>query len=134
MNNEKYTQKSLEALQDSHNIAIENSNSQIEQAHLLYALLKSENSLAVSLFNSLGVDIQSIKNTVLTEISGSPKISGGDVYISQALSAALVEAEKTAHAMRDEYISVEHLLLGLIKKPDIFTKRLFGEYNINENK
>ncbi|MBQ6466474.1 MAG: ATP-dependent chaperone ClpB [Clostridia bacterium] len=133
MNNEKYTQKSLEALQDSHNIAIENSNSQIEQAHLLYALLKSENSLAVSLFNSLGVDIQSIKNTVLTEISGSPKISGGDVYISQALSAALVEAEKTAHAMRDEYISVEHLLLGLIKKPDIFTKRLFGEYNINEN-
>ncbi len=133
MNNEKYTQKSLEALQDSHNIAIENSNSQIEQAHLLYALLKSENSLAVSLFNSLGVDIQSIKNTVLTEISGSPKISGGDVYISQALSAALVEAEKTAQSMRDEYISVEHLLLGLIKKPDIFTKRLFGEYNINEN-
>ena len=133
MNNEKYTQKSLEALQDSHNIAIENSNSQIEQAHLLYALMKSENSLAVSLFNSLGVDIQSIKNTVLTEISGSPKISGGDVYISQALSVALSEAEKTAQAMRDEYISVEHLLLGLIKKPDIFIKRLFGEYNINEN-
>ncbi len=133
MNTQKYTQKSLEAVQAAQRTANDNSNQQLEQAHLFYALISQKNGLIGTMVESMGADLASLKNTVLSEISSYPRVSGGDLYLSQAASAALDDAERSAEKMKDEYVSVEHIMLGIINKADPFMKKTLASYGINYN-
>ncbi len=133
MNTQKYTQKSLEAVQAAQRTANDNSNQQLEQSHLFYALISQENGLIGTMVESMGADLASLKNTVLSEISSYPHVSGGDLYLSQAASAALDDAERSAEKMKDEYVSVEHIMLGIINKADPFMKKTLASYGINYN-
>ncbi len=130
MNTQKYTQKSLEAVSAAQKSAQDNSNSRIEQAHIFYALLSQENGLIGTLVQSIGADLTSLKNTVQSEIASLPKVSGGDLYLSPAAASALDEAESCADKMKDEYISVEHIMLGLITKADPFVKKTLASFGI----
>ena len=109
MNIEKFTQKSLEAIQTSQNIAIENQNSQVEQEHLLLALLEQEDSLIKQLLEKMNVN-EEFKKSLEKLVQGKPKMVGGarqanSIYVSQDLDLALTDAEKTAQKMKDEYVS-----------------------------
>ena len=133
MNAEKFTQKSIEAIKLSQSIAFENSNQQIEQAHLLFALLSQNNSLIKSLIESMSISTVSLINTLQTNIDSLPKVSGGEIYFSQRLASAIDEAEKIASQMKDDYISVEHIMLGIIRNPDQDMKILLKSNGITEN-
>ena len=134
MNTEKLTQKSLQALQQASALAKDNANQQIEQLHLLYALLTGENSLIASLLQGMGIESAAIINELQTRISSLPKVSGGEAYLSQSLLNAVNEAEKQAADMKDSFISVEHLMLGLIIKPEPSVKSLLTKYGIDRDK
>ncbi len=132
MNTEKYTQKSLEALSSAQSIAMQNSNQQVEQEHIFYALLSQNGGLIPSLVTSIGADISSLLSKLQTQIGALPQVSGGDMYYSQSAFAALSEAEKAAQSMKDEYISVEHIMLGIIRKASPAMKGVLSSYGINE--
>ncbi len=139
MNAQKFTQKSLESVQAAQDMAIEYQNNAIEQAHLLYALLNQENGLIPQLMTKMNVDSQALSNSVLQKISAIPKVSGsgrqsGTVYISQNADKTLIEAEKTAKNMKDEYVSVEHIFLSLIETSDTDIKEIFRAFSIDKNK
>ena len=139
MNAQKLTQKSLEALQSAQTLAIEHQNMQIEQAHLVYALLQQENGLIPQLLKKMDVDVEGLARAVDSEIARIPGVSGsgrksGEIYISQEVDAALVQAEKTADKMKDEYVSVEHIFLALLEKPNSAMGRVFSAYSIDKNK
>ncbi len=139
MNAQKFTQKSLESVQAAQDMAIEYQNNAIEQAHLLYALLNQENGLIPQLMTKMNVDSQALSNSVLQKISAMPKVSGsgrqsGTVYISQNADKTLLEAEKTAKNMKDEYVSVEHIFLSLIETADSNLKEIFRAFSIDKNK
>ena len=134
MNSEKLTRKSIEAIQNAQRIAAEHANQQIEQIHIFYSLLSSENGLVPSLIQSMGVNSAALTNTLQTKIDSLPKVSGGDSYFSQSAAAALDEAEKAANSMKDDYISVEHIMLGLIRRADPDMKQIFRNCGIDENK
>jgi len=139
MNAQKFTQKSLESIQAAQDMAIEYQNNAIEQAHLLYALLNQENGLIPQLMTKMNVDSQALSNSVLQKISAMPKISGsgrqsGTVYISQNADKTLIEAEKTAKNMKDEYVSVEHIFLSLTETSDTDIKEIFRAFSIDKNK
>ncbi len=139
MNAQKFTQKSLESVQAAQDMAIEYQNNAIEQAHLLYALLNQENGLIPQLMTKMNVDSQALSNSVLQKISAMPKVSGsgrqsGTVYISQNADKTLIEAEKTAKNMKDEYVSVEHIFLSLIETSDTDIKEIFRAFSIDKNK
>ena len=134
MNIDKYTKKSIEAIQSAQNIAAEHGNQQIEQTHLFYALLAQENGLISSLIRSMGVNPSALLGTLQTKIDSLPKVSGGSQYFSQAAASAIDEAEKTASNMKDEYVSVEHIMLGIIKKADPDMKQILRGADIDENK
>lgn len=139
MNAQKFTQKSLESVQAAQDMAIEYQNNAIEQAHLLYALLNQENGLIPQLMTKMNVDSQALSNLVLQKISAMPKVSGsgrqsGTVYISQNADKTLIEAEKTAKNMKDEYVSVEHIFLSLIETSDTDIKEIFRAFSIDKNK
>lgn len=139
MNAQKFTQKSLESIQAAQDMAIEYQNNAIEQAHLLYALLNQENGLIPQLMTKMNVDSQALSNLVLQKISAMPKISGsgrqsGTVYISQNADKTLIEAEKTAKNMKDEYVSVEHIFLSLTETSDTDIKEIFRAFSIDKNK
>ncbi len=133
MNTQKYTQKSIEAINTAQKYAQESSSSRLEQAHILYALLSQENGLIGTLVQSIGADLTSLKNIVQSEVSSYPKVSGGDLYLSPAASSALDEAENCADKMKDEFISVEHIMLGIINKADPFIKKTFASFGITSD-
>ena len=137
MNAQKFTQKSMEAIQAAQSIALEYQNMQIEQAHLLYALLDQEEGLIGELMRKMNV--QGLKEAAQREIERLPKVSGsgrepGKVYISTDVEQALNEAERQAETMRDEYVSVEHVFLGLMEKANDSTKRIFRECGVQKNR
>ncbi len=134
MNLQKFTQKSLEALQASRNIAEENQNQQIECEHLLAALLGQNGGLAAEILSSLGASVSLVLQELNTHISRFPKVSGGDMYLSSALNAVLSLAEKTAEGMKDEFVSVEHLLLALLEKGGRFLASLFEKHGVSRDR
>ncbi|MGN1481162.1 ATP-dependent chaperone ClpB [Porcipelethomonas sp.] len=139
MNAQKFTQKSLEAVQAAQDTAIEYQNNAIEPEHLVYALLNQENGLIPQLMTKMNVETQSISNSVLSVISGMPKVTGsgrqsGTVYISSAADRILVDAEKQAQNMKDEYVSVEHIFLAVIDSPTQKLKEIFKVFSIDKNK
>ena len=139
MNAQKFTQKSLEAVQSAQDTAIEYQNNAIEPEHLVYALLNQENGLIPQLMTKMNVDAQALSNSVLAVISAMPKVTGsgrqsGTVYISQAADRMLVDAEKQAQGMKDEYVSVEHIFLAALDNPTAKLKETFSVFSIDKNK
>ena len=135
----KLTQKSREAVQDAQALTIEYGNMQIEQAHLLYALLAQEDGLIPQLLTKMEVQPEALKNEVQGVLSRLSKVTGpgrepDKVYISQDVDRALNEAEKQAARMADEYVSVEHLMLGLLETADSNLKKIFQSHGIEKNK
>ena len=131
MNINKFTQKSREAVQNCEKLAYEYGNQQIDQEHLLYALLTLEDSLILKLVTKMGIQGDMLKNEVKQALEKLPKVSGGgQLYISNDLNKVLINAEDEAKSMGDEYVSVEHLFLALIKHPSRAVKNLLKMYNI----
>ena len=133
MNADKFTKKSIEAIQSAQSIAAENSNQQIEQLHLFYALLTQDSGLIGSLIQSMGADVTTLTNNLQTKIGSLPKVSGGEAYFSQPVAAAIDEAEKAAAGMKDQFVSVEHIMLGIIRKADPDIKAILRVANITES-
>ena len=137
MNIQKFTQKSVEAIQKAQSIAIENHNSQIEQEHLLLALLEQDNSLIKELLKKIGTS-ENFEDAVKTEISKKPQMTGGSrpndsIYVSQDVDQVLNDAEKTATKMKDDYVSVEHIMLAIFDNANKNLKELFKTFNITKN-
>ena len=130
MNINKFTQKSLEAVQRTEKLAYEYGNQQIDQEHLLYSLLTIDDSLILKLLTKMGVQENQFLNEVQGAIEKLPKVSGGQVYFSQDANKVLVSAEDEAKSMGDEYVSVEHLFLSMMKQPNRAVKELFKLYGI----
>ncbi|MCR5161659.1 MAG: ATP-dependent Clp protease ATP-binding subunit, partial [Lachnospiraceae bacterium] len=133
MNINKFTQKSIEAVQGCESVASEYGNQQIEQAHLLYSLLNLDDSLIKKLFQKMSVDTDTFMKDLISIISGYPKVSGGNLYFSNDANRVLTEAENHSKAMGDEYVSVEHLFLAMLDRADRNMKQLFARYNIDKN-
>ena len=138
MNMEKFTKRSLEAIREAQQVAIEHQNMQIDQQHLLYALTAQQEGLIPQLFTALNIEPQRVLSACEREIERIPKVSGPGrdpekVYISQSVDAALNEAEKQAEHMKDEYVSVEHIVLALMEKPNGVLKRLFSEVGLTRD-
>ncbi len=134
MNISKFTQKSIQAVQDLEKIAYEYGNQEIEQEHLLYALLTQEDSLILKLIEKMEINKDYFLNTVKTALDAKVKVSGGDLRFGQYLNKALVNAEDEARAMGDEYVSVEHLFLSLLKQPSPSMKKIFSEFGITRER
>ena len=137
MNIQKLTQKSIEAVQSAHRISVEKGNTQVEQQHLLLALAEQPEGLIGNIFKAMGVDVPRFSAAVTNRIDQLAKISGvsqntESVYLTRDLDEALTDAEKTAEKMGDSYVSVEHLLLGLLHKPNAVVKQLFSEFAMTE--
>ena len=131
MNINKFTQKSLQAVQDCERIAMDYGNQEIAQEHLLYALLTQDDSLIAKLMEKMGLDKNLIINRVEEAIKKRPKVQGGKQYVGQDLNNALVHAEDEAKPMGDEYVSVEHLFLAIMKYASREMKALFREMGIS---
>jgi ATP-dependent Clp protease ATP-binding subunit ClpB len=132
MNLEQYTIKSQEAVQKAHELAILNNNSQIENVHLLKGIVEAEENLIPFIFKKLGINIQQIKDSSDRLLNVLPKVSGGEVYISQEANKTLINAKKYLKAFDDQYVSVEHILLSLLKSDDS-TGKLLKDAGLNEN-
>ena len=136
MNANKLTQKSLEAVQSAQDLSVSYQNNCVEQMHLLYALLADEGGLVPQIFTKMGIDANGIKTAALKFVEGMPRVTGsgrGDVYASRELNEAFTEAEKQAERMKDEYVSVEHMLLALIEVPDSDVKGILKSFNVDKN-
>ena len=134
MNINKFTQKSMEAVQNCEKLAYEYGNQQIEQEHLLYSLLSLEDSLILKLLTKMGISREMIQNEAEQKLASLPKVSGnGQVYISNDLNKVLIHAEDESRAMGDEYVSVEHIFLAMLKHADRMMKELFRQYRINRD-
>ena len=139
MNMNQFTQKSLAAIQGAQDIAVEHGNQQIEQEHLLLALLSDEQGFIPQLLSAMGMTVPSFTAAVTAQVEKLPKVSGGgreagQVYIAQDVDKALKSAESTAQSMKDEYISVEHIFLGLLDCANRSLKELFRTYNVTKEK
>ena len=137
MNLNQFTQKSIEAVQAAQQMASERQNQQIEQEHLLLALLEQREGLIGQLVQQSGADTAALRQKLTAAVERLPQVSGsgaGQMYLSRSLEQALNEAEKTAREMHDEYTSVEHLMLGLFAKPDDTLKALFRECGLTKEK
>ena len=139
MNMNQLTQKSLSAIQNAQDIAREHGNQQIEQVHILKALLDDAGGLIPQILTAMGTPVDNFQSSVQSEIDKLPKVYGagreaGKVYISQDVDKALDGAEDAAASMRDEYISVEHIFLGLLEYPDHILKEIFRIYHLNREK
>ena len=138
MNAQKFTQKSLEAVQMANNLALENNNMQIEQEHLLYALLTLDESLIAQLLKKMDKDPQAVAQAVKQEIDKMPGVTGsgreaGKIYIAQDVDVVLAKAENIADSMKDEYVSVEHLMISLLENPNQHLKEIFKLFDIQKN-
>ena len=135
MNTSKLTAKSVEALETARNLAMNNYNSYIEESHVLLALLTGESGLIGELMTKMGKSLPNLEAETRHIIDALPKVTGdvtGEIYISNETNAALNEAEAQAIKMKDEYTSVEHIMLGLLRKPDSKLRELFKTFNITE--
>lgn len=131
MNISKFTQKSVQAVQDLEKVAYEYGNQEVEQEHLLYALLTQEDSLILKLIEKMEINKDYFINTVKKALDAKVKVSGGDLRFGQYLNKSLVNAENEAKAMGDEYVSVEHLFLAIIKYASKDMKALLREMGIS---
>ena len=139
MNLNQFTQKSLEAVQSAQSVAVENGNQQVGQPHLLLALLQQEDGLIGQLMGRMGVPMDSFVSAVTGTVGALPKVSGGGreadkIYISQSLDQALNAAKQQADRMRDDFVSVEHLFLGLLQSAESSLKQLFKTFDITEQR
>ena len=133
MNINKFTQKSIEAINNCQDIISEYGNQYVEQVHLLYSLITIDDSLIAQLLKKMGVPLEQFKSSITDEISRLPKVSGaGQMYFSQGANLALTKAEEHAKSMGDEYVSVEHIFLSLMKEADPTLKKLFQQYGITK--
>ena len=131
MNINKFTQKSMEAVQNCEKLAYEHGNQQLEQEHLLYSLLTLEDSLILKLITKMNISKEMFMNEAEQAVNRLTKVSGGgQLYVSNDLNKVLISAEDEAKAMGDEYVSVEHLFLAMLKQPDKTLKELFKQYGI----
>ena len=133
MNIQKFTQKSIEAINACEKIAMEYGNQEIEQEHLLMALLKQENGLIPSLIGKMDIDVNQFESAVDAALQARVKVQGGDLRVGQHLNYVLTYAEDEAKAMRDSYVSVEHLMLAMIKKPSTPVKNIFKSFGITRD-
>ena len=134
MNINKFTQKSIEAINNCQNIISEYGNQYVEQVHLLYSLITIDDSLIAQLLKKMGVPMEQFKSSITEEISRLPKVSGaGQMYFSRGANLALTKAEEHAKSMGDEYVSVEHIFLSLMKEADPTLKKLFQQYGITKD-
>ena len=134
MNINKFTQKSLQAVNELEKVAYEYGNQEIEQEHLLYSLMNQEDSLIVKLLEKMEIQTEHFAGTLDKALNKRTKVSGGQVYIGQYLNKVLVSAEDEAKAMGDEYVSVEHLFLSLLRYPNQGMKEIFKEYGITRER
>ena len=130
MNINKFTQKSMEAVQNCEKIASDYGNQEIEQEHLLYSLLTLEDSLISKMIEKMGIDPQAFLNRVEELIEKRPKVQGGQPYVGQYLNKVLISAEDEMKVFGDEYVSVEHIFLAMIKHPSSAIKNLFKEFGV----
>ena len=134
MNINKFTQKSLEAVNSCEKLAYQYGSPEIDQEHFLYSLLTIEDSLILKLIEKMEVNKEAFLSQVQQAVEKKPKVSGGQTYISKSLNQVLVSAEDEAKAMGDEYVSVEHLFLSLMKYPNTEIKKLFQAYGITRER
>ena len=134
MNISKFTQKSIQAVQDLEKVAYEYGNQEVEQEHLLYALLIQEDSLILKLIEKMDINKEYFINVVKKALDAKVKVSGGDLRFGQYLNKSLVNAENEAKAMGDEYVSVEHLFLSLLTQPSPSMKKIFNEFGITRER
>ena len=134
MNISKFTQKSMQAVQDLEKVAYEYGNQEIEEEHLLYALLTQEDSLILKLIEKMEIQKEYFIDTVKKALDAKVKVSGGQLHFGQYLNKALVSAEDEAKAMGDEYVSVEHLFLSMLKNPSPSMKKIFNEFGITRER
>ena len=134
MNISKFTQKSVQAVQDLEKVAYEYGNQEIEQEHLLYTLLTQEDSLILKLIEKMEINKDYFVDTVKKALDAKVKVSGGELRFGQYLNKALVNAEDEAKAMGDEYVSVEHLFLALLKYPSPGMKKIWSEFGITKER
>ena len=134
MNISKFTQKSEQAVQDLEKVAYEYGNQEIEEEHLLYALLTQEDSLILKLIEKMEIQKEYFIDTVKKALDAKVKVSGGELRFGQYLNKALVSAEDEAKAMGDEYVSVEHLFLSMLKNPSPSMKKIFNEFGITRER
>ena len=138
MNAQKFTQKSLETVQQANDLALENNNMQIEQEHLLYALLTLDQSLIAQLLKKMGIEPQAVVQAVKKEIDKMPGVTGsgreaGKIYVAQDVDSVLAKSEKIADSMKDEYVSVEHLMIALLENPNQHLREIFDLFQIKKN-
>ncbi len=134
MNIQKFTQKSMEAVQDCEKLAYEYGNQEIEQEHLLVALLQQEDGLIPQMIEKMEIQLEHFKENATRRLEARTKVSGGQVFVGKDLNQVLIHAEDEAKAMGDEYVSVEHLFLALIRYPNRAIKDLFHEYGITRDR
>ena len=134
MNISKFTQKSVQAVQDLEKVAYEYGNQEVEQEHLLYAMLTQEDSLILKLIEKMDINKEYFINVVKKALDAKVKVSGGDLRFGQYLNKSLVNAENEAKAMGDEYVSVEHLFLSLLTQPSPGMKKIFDEFGITRER
>ena len=137
MNIQKFTQKSLEAIQNAQTLATEYQNAQVEQEHLVLALLEQENSLIKELIKKIGAE-EKLEQSLQEEIANKPKISGSatvnnNIYVSQDVNTVLANAENIAKKMKDEYVSVEHMMIAIFDNPNEKIKEMFRRYGLTKN-
>lgn len=133
MNANKFTQKSLEAVDECQQLAYQYGNPEIDQEHMLYSLCIQEDSLILKLISKMEIEKNNFLNSIEALLDKLPKVSGGNVYISSLLNKTLLQAESEAKQMSDEYVSVEHIFLALLYNPKDDIKKLFKQYNISRN-
>lgn len=138
MNLQKFTQKSLEAIKSAQNLAVENGNQQMRQEHLLLALTEQQDGLIAEIFQKIGSDSRQIIILLKQEVDKLPKVSGSSIdpnriYVSNDVEQALLEGETQAKLMKDEFISVEHIMLGILQKPQDNIKRILSDTGIHTN-
>lgn len=134
MNINKFTQKSIEAVNQCEKIAYDYGHQEIDQEHFLYSLLTIEDSLIASLLSKMNIQKDTFLSQVQELLAKKPKVSGGQVYMSSDLNQVLLHGEDEMKAMKDEYVSVEHLFLAMIKHPNKAVKELFRAYGITRNR
>ena len=133
MNLQKFTQKSLEAIQNAQSNAVEYGNPQLDQQHLLLALLQQEDGLIPGLLQTMNINVNGLTQAVENEVKRLPRVSGGETRVAVDLEKALTAAEKLAETMTDEYVSVEHIFMAMVNAPNTALKDLFRQYNVNKD-
>ncbi len=136
MDIQKFTQKSIQAIQEAKDLSLSYGNSEINESHILYVLVNNEDNLIAQLFKKMNVPVKELLGDLEKEISSLPKLSNPDtsnIYVSRELENTLNKAESISKEMKDEFVSVEHIVLGMLDKKSDFSKRIFSKYNITKS-